>query len=240
MVITLKNWNSENTGRITILVGHFGSGKTEVALNMAIALKESGAEKMALADLDIANVYFRSREQKTLLDEKGIELYSNAYGYDITSDLPALPASLRAPLEDKSFRLVIDAGGNESGARVLNQYGTFLRQEDVSVLIVVNVNRPETDSVSKAEAHLRAIEAETGLPTSGILSNTHMLKETTPADIFRGIELCRSLSKNTNIPFVGSTCLRSLLSELESKSERDENSLVFPIDLYMRPTWIDR
>jgi hypothetical protein len=240
-----ETWNNPNFGRVTILTGHYGSGKTEVALNMALALKKCGIPKVALADLDIANVYFRSREHQQLLEDSGIAVHGNAYGYDIASDLPALSASLRAPLEDQSFRLVIDAGGNDSGARVLNQYRSLLqtddvRADDVVMLIVVNANRPESDNIAKATSHLRAIEHETGLPVRGILNNTHMLRETTPGDILRGRALCQELSKNTGIPYFGDTCVRSLLAALKAEGTPCKDQAIYPLDLHMRPNWLDR
>ena len=115
-----------NDKRIRVIVGHYGSGKTEFSVNYVLKLAEQG-KKTALVDLDIANPYFRSRERRQLLEGKGIQVFSNAFGYDITADLPAITARIKAPLEDESFQTVVDAGGNDSGARILNQFGNTCR-----------------------------------------------------------------------------------------------------------------
>lgn len=228
--------------RITLIVGHYGSGKTECSVNRVVQLKKS-CKHVAILDMDIANPYFRSRERQELLEDLGISVHHNSFGYDITEDLPALSACMRAPLEDQRFTVVADVGGDSAGARVLNQFRKYFTDpSDCEMLLVVNANRPETDTVEGALYHLRTIEQETGLPVAGLINNTHMLRQTTPQDILRGYELCRQLSQQTEIPIRCSTCIRGLVPQLKEEAARQGvgELCIWPIDLYMRPTWLDR
>ena len=225
-------------GKTIAVLGHYGSGKTEFSVNYAMYLKRSG-QKTALLDLDIANPYFRSRERQKMLEEQGISIYFNEYGFDIAEDLPAITAKIRAPLEDESCTTGADIGGNDSGARIMNQFRKYFQPEGTERYLVVNANRFETDTLEGALFHLQHIEEEIGLPITGIVNNTHMLTETTTDDILRGYQLCRELSGTTGIPVVFSTCVTSLREELEELTKDDPEFRIFPITLQMRPSWLD-
>ena len=141
--------------RITLIVGHFGSGKTEFSMNLVMDLRKK-YDKVAILDMDIANPYFRSRERQTVLEREGIAIHYNSFGYDITEDLPAISATLRAPLENKDYITVVDVGGNDSGARVLNQFKKYFEGDDCEMLCVLNGNRPETETTEGMIEHLTA------------------------------------------------------------------------------------
>ena len=113
--------------RITLVTGHYGSGKTEVSVNLAVDLKKE-YEKVAILDLDIMNPYFRSRERQKMMEDLGIMVQFNSFGYDITEDLPALSAALKTPLENKEYMAVVDVGGDSDGAKVLNQFRKYFIQ----------------------------------------------------------------------------------------------------------------
>lgn len=228
--------------RITLIVGHYGSGKTEFSVNHVINLKKQ-FEKVAILDMDIANPYFRSRERQEFLEDMDIAVHHNSFGYDITEDLPALSACMKAPLENKDYIVVADVGGDNAGARVLNQFKKyFVDESDCEMLIVINANRPETDTVEGALYHIQTIEAETGLKVKGLINNTHLLRETKVEDILKGYKLCKDLSRELNVPITYNTCIEKLVPELEKvKAEQAMDDIViYPIKLYMRPTWLDR
>lgn len=220
--------------RITVVAGHFGSGKTEFSVNLAMKLKREH-KKVALLDLDIANPYFRSRERQQMLENAGIDIYYNTFGYDITEDLPAISAVLRTPLEDPDCITVVDVGGNDSGARVLKQFKKYFVDEDSEILCVVNANRPETDSAEGMIEHIRSIEEETGLKIDGLINNTHLLMETTPQDVATGYEICAQVSEYTGIPIRWNVCWSEHLEDIVDLEEGE----LYPITLHMRPDWLD-
>lgn len=227
--------------RITLIVGHYGSGKTEFSVNLAIDLKKK-YEKVAILDMDIANPYFRSRERQALLEGLGITMHHNAFGYDIAEDLPAVSAGVRAPLENKDFMTVVDVGGNDSGARVLNQFKKYFMNDDSEMLCVVNANRFETDDLEGALRHIAEIEDETGLSVNGIINNTHLLRQTTVDEILKGYKLCKQICERLEIPLVWNTCHVDLVEELEAVKAKEgyDDLIIYPIELYMRPTWLDK
>ncbi len=228
-----------NDKRIRVIVGHYGSGKTEFAVNYAFQLADQG-KKTALVDLDIANPYFRSRERQQQLEEKGIHVYSNTFGYDITADLPAITARIKAPLEDETCHTVVDAGGDDLGARILIQFEKYWKIADCDLFCVVNANRPETDTVDGALSHINRIEQETKLKITGLINNTHLMKETTTEDIMKGYRLCSELSEILETPLKYNCCMEELQDMLQLKTKNIEDFHLFKMKRYMRSSWLDR
>ena len=221
--------------RIVLVVGHYGSGKTEFALNYAIKLLEKN-KKIAIVDLDIVNPYFRSREKKEFIEKNGIRLISNNFDYDIAVDLPSVSASVYAPLQDKDCHVVFDVGGDNVGARVLAQYKKYFKENEYDMYCVINANRPETSNLEGALYHISSIEHETGLKITGIINNTHLIRETKKEDIFRGQILCSEISREINIPLKYVCYVQEILKQFPEIS----TGQIFPIKLYMRPSWLDK
>ena len=197
--------------RVSILTGHYGTGKTEVSVNLALALAAEG-EQVMLADLDIVNPYFRSRERRPLLEKAGVRVISSSQACS-DADVPALPAELLTILENREIRGILDIGGDPVGARVL-------------------ANRPEVRDAESAAAYLRSIEAVTGLTCSGLVNNTHLCGETTPAEIRKGAALAQEVSRQTGIPILCHTAERRFLESLSDLGEP-----VFPIAINMKKPW---
>lgn len=223
-----------------MVTGHYGSGKTEFCVSLAMRLAQRGFgpyKRLALVDLDIANPYFRSRERKDVLERAGVSVYGNAYEHEITAELPALGANIRAPLEDRDCRVIVDVGGNDTGALVLNQFGKYLGPDEALFLIVVNANRPETRDVPGALSHLEAIERKTGRRIDGVINNCHLLRETDAGCVARGHRLCQALCEAAG-RFIWCDCYPEGIvpgAEMEKTYPHP-----MPLGLYMRPTWIDR
>lgn len=226
--------------RVTVVTGHYGSGKTEFSVSLAMLLAKHGFgpyERMGLCDLDIINPYFRSRERKAMLAAAGIPVYGSAYQHDVTAELPELSADVRAPLEDKGCRTIVDLGGNDSGAIVLNQFSNNFSKEETLTLIVINANRPETRDLDGAMAHLQAIERATGLHVDGLVNNTHLLRETDAGCIEKGHRLCERLCAETG-RFIWCDCYPAgIVPESEIAGHYEH---LMPMGLYMRPGWLDR
>ena len=221
--------------RIRIITGHYGSGKSELSVNMVTKLKEDH-DKVAIVDLDIANPYFRSREKQDAMEDMGIKVYHNSFGYDITQDLPALSAAIREPLENKDFSVIVDAGGDDSGARVLNQFRKYFLGDDCEMVFVINANRRETSTVEGCLEHLDRIQMETGLQVYAIINNTHLLSETTAEDIKKGYALATEVGKILDIPVIASYCNEKILKNI--KDEDLDGIEVTPISLFLRPSWL--
>ena len=226
--------------RIMVVTGHYGSGKTEFCVSLAMRLARHGYgpyKRLAVVDLDIANPYFRSRERKATLEAAGVSVYGNAYDHEITAELPALGADIRAPLEDRGCRVNIDVGGNDTGATVLNQFGKFLPPEEALFLAVVNANRPETRDLQGALGHLRAIESRIGRGMDGIINNCHLLMETDEACIRKGHGLCEAVCEDRGL-FLWCDCYPEGI--VDPQGLRQAYSYLLPLGLYMRPSWIDK
>jgi hypothetical protein len=216
--------------RISIVTGHYGTGKTEFAVNLALALAQEG-QRVMLADLDIVNPYFRSRERRTLLEGAGVQVISSSQACS-DADVPALPAELLAIFENREVHGVLDIGGDPVGARVLARFQPKLVQEDYQLLYVLNANRPEVRTAECAIDYLRGIEATTGLPCTGIVNNTHLCGETTPEEIRKGAALAEEVSKATDIPVLCHVAEKRFADALS-----DLPQPVFPITIQMKKPW---
>lgn len=215
--------------RLTIITGHYGTGKTEFAVNLALHMASRG-QTVSLADLDIVNPYFRSRERRDLLSEHGIRLIASSQACT-DADVPSLPAELNAILDDRQLTGILDIGGDRVGARVLARYRPRIIGEDYQLLYVLNANRPEVRDVSSAISYLRAIESVTGLVCFGIVNNTHLCGETTADDVRKGAALAQAVSQETGIPIVCHVAHEALAAELEDLSP------LFPITIRMKKPW---
>ena len=216
--------------RLLIVTGHFGTGKTEFSVNLALALAREG-EKVMMADLDIVNPYFRSRERREALGGAGVRLITSSQDSE-NADMPSLPAEILTVLEDRSYRGVLDIGGDPDGARVLARYQPKITAEDYQLLFVSNANRPEVRKADDAISYLRCIEEVTGLRCGGLVNNTHLCGETTAQEILRGAELAREISEKTGIPVLCHTAEERLIPELESLKEP-----IFPVSIQMKKPW---
>jgi len=253
-------WIFDQLKRKTIVTGHYGSGKTEFTVSLAMMLAGKGFnstdpsaqenrppmstgsdepyKRHAIIDLDIINPYFRSREQKEMLKQSGIEIYGSAFETESTAEVPALSAKLRAPLEDKSCQVIIDTGGNDAGAVVLNQFTKYFTDDETTMLAVVNANRPDTSDINSAIEHIEAIEFITNLKISDIVSNTHMLRETTVDDIIRGHELCKEICEKTGKNLLCSCYPEGIINPDEIRTKSKLKGNLMPLGLHMRPTWL--
>lgn len=216
--------------RISIITGHYGTGKTEFAVNLALAMAAEG-QRVMVADLDIVNPYFRSRERKAVLEQAGISLICSSQAC-ADADVPSLPAELLTILEDRGTRGILDIGGDPVGARVLARFRPKILQEDYQLIYVLNANRPEVREAENAISYLRGIEATTGLSCTGIVNNTHLCGETTAEEVRKGAVLSAEVSRETGIPVLCHVAHERLAPSLSDLSET-----VFPITIQMKKPW---
>ncbi|WP_427339945.1 ATP-binding protein [Caloranaerobacter sp. DY30410] len=221
-----------NDKRIRIITGHYGSGKTEFAVNYAVKLANYG-RKVALADLDVVNPYFRSREKESLLSEMGIKVIGSSINA-LAADVPAVSAEIFAPLQNESYDVVLDVGGDPVGARALGRYHNYFKEGKYDMFFVINANRPETQEVENTIKYLREIERASRAKVTGLINNTHLLKSTTVEDVLKGQKLAEEVSKKLNIPIKYIVALEHVAKELPSNLKGE----IFPITLYMREEWM--
>ena len=219
--------------RLIIVTGHYGSGKTEFAVNKAIELK-SKYDKVNIVDLDIVNTYFRTRERKELLEDLGIHVCDSSINSPAL-DLPAVPAEVSGVIENTSAYGVMDIGGDPVGARALARFSGQIKNVDHDLLFVVNANRPETQTVENVIAYIRAIEMTAKLKVTGLVNTTHMLKATTVVDIERGHALVKEVSEKTSIPIFYEVAIEEVAKDITNEEIRKN---LFPIKMYMRSEWM--
>jgi RecA/RadA recombinase len=201
--------------RVTLLVGHFGSGKTEIALNAALDLAASGG-RVTLADLDVVKPYFRSRSARAILSEAGIELLAPT-GANVHADLPIIVPQIRSQLQDPDRRLIVDVGGDDVGARVLGSLSDVIPFDDTDCLLVLNFRRPATPDPERALEMIREIEAVGRVPVSGLISNTHLMAETTPAVVVDGYRKAVETGRLAEVPVVAVTVTEDLAADLHEE-----------------------
>ncbi|MCR5826233.1 MAG: ATP-binding protein [Oscillospiraceae bacterium] len=222
--------------RIVAVTGHFGSGKTEFCVSLAFALAARGTgERLALADLDIENPFFRSRERQDALAAAGVRVYSDPFNGRNGSELQVISAAVRAPLEDEGCRVLLDCGGDAPGARILNQFGKYFRPGAYQLLCVVNPYRPGSDTVDKAVEHIRSIERATALQVTGLIANGHLIRSTTPEEVAHGWAFTQEVSAAAGVEALCACCMTPLAETVAARGIP-----VFPIGMYMRETYLDK
>ena len=199
--------------RLTLFAGHYGSGKTNIAVNYALLLAREG-NKVTVADLDIVNPYFRTKDSEEELSEAGIRLISPRFA-NSNVDLPALPAESYRLVQDKSEMGVMDIGGDDRGAYALGRYrDAILEENNYRMAFVVNFHRPLTSCVDDAIEVMREIEAAAGIRFTCIVNNSNIGEETTKEIFLNSLPLVEELSKKTGLPVWLHTVRASLASEL--------------------------
>ena len=199
--------------RLTLFAGHYGSGKTNIAVNYAMLLADEG-RAVCIADLDIVNPYFRTKDSERELSERGIQLISPQYA-NTNVDLPALPPESYRPVQDRSVYGVLDIGGDDRGAYALGRFADIIKEEDnYRMAFVVNCYRPLTSTVEDAVEILKEIEAAAGIRFNCIVNNSNIGGETTAQTVRDSLEFVDRLCKVTGLPLWMHTAEASVAAEL--------------------------
>ncbi|MGB9742208.1 MAG: hypothetical protein ACP5JB_00005 [candidate division WOR-3 bacterium] len=202
--------------RINLFAGGYGSGKSEVSVNFALSLVEQGRQ-VTIADLDIVNPYFRSRETRQVLASRGVRVLMPPVEM-METDLPMLGPGIRGELVNGNDYLVLDLGGDSVGARVMASFGNGLNPGDYSAFFVLNSRRPFAGTAKEVQGMISGIEAAAGLPITQLVVNSHLIEETTAAVIKEGIELAEEVSRAISKPIGFVAVERRLIGELNLAS----------------------
>ena len=202
--------------RILLFAGHYGSGKTNIAVNVAMHLqKERGS--VTIADLDIVNPYFRTTDSRRELEAAGIRLICSEYA-GTNLDAPALPPDMYAITDDRSRTAVMDIGGDDRGALALGRYSPAIREEgNYEMLLVINGYRPLTRDVASTLEIIHEIETAGGIPFTAIVNNSNLGEETDAETVLSSLDYAREISEATGLPLKMTTVRKELYEELKDR-----------------------
>lgn len=220
--------------RIRIITGHYGSGKTEFAVNYVKKLRESVDGRVAIADLDIVNVYFRSREKKEELEEKGIQVIASNLDTAV-ADVPAVSGAMTMPVINKEYQYVVDLGGNDVGTLVLGRIKPLLDHAEADFFMVVNAYRPNTSTPEGIIEQMENLEYAAGLKVTGFINNTNLVRETTAECLLHGDEVFKEVTKRTGVPVKYVSYVKDVMTEEIPEGLSGE---LFPMEFNMRKTWM--
>ena len=183
--------------RVTVVTGHFGSGKTEFAINYAVKLKNM-SKKVTIVDFDIVNPYFRTKDAENALNSLGIDVISPAFA-NLNIENPMLPPDINRVFDDKESYVVFDVGGDDDGAVPLGTYYRFFKDEDYDMFFIINERRLLTQTVEDIFGVMDSIESVSRLKVTALVNNTHLKELTTPEIICKGQELVEEYSEKTGL-----------------------------------------
>ncbi len=224
--------DSRNLKRVTIFAGHYGSGKTNIAVNYALEIAKCN-KPVAIADLDIVNPYFRTKDSEKILSEYGIRLISSPYA-NTNVDTPALPAEAYSVIHDENVYSVIDVGGDDRGALALGRYiPEILKQNNFEMIFVINKFRYLTSTPEETVQIMREIEIAAGAEFTSIINNSNLGEESTAEDIISSVEYAEKVAELSGLNIKMTAVKSELASELAGKIDN-----LFPIELYVRQSWL--
>lgn len=214
--------------KITVITGHYGSGKTNISVNLALKLADAG-EKVTIVDYDIVNPYFRTADFKQLFEERGVTMVASMYA-NTSLDIPAISFDLDRLAYEPGY-LIIDVGGDDAGAIGLGRYADNLASygaENLDMLYVINRCRYLTEETNDALTLMYDIEAVSRLRHTGIINNTNLGVETTVEIIEGSIPYAQKISQAANLPLVYNAYRSDLTVNIPN---------ALPVDVYVKPIW---
>ncbi|MEC9488022.1 MAG: hypothetical protein UMV23_00830 [Halanaerobium sp.] len=217
--------------RINIFCGNYGSGKTEIAINYSLAMKER-YPRVAIVDLDIVNPYFRSREAGEILESAGVDVIQPE-GALAHADLPAISPEILGKLSRPDYQMVFDVGGDDTGAVALGSYFSKISREPYDLFFVINPYRPFTGQTEGVEEILVDVQRASRLEVTKLVSNPNLGRDTTAAEVQSGHRRVLKMADELELPVAYLTVLRELVPEIEDDIKEE----IFPIARYMKTPW---
>ena len=203
----------DNGNRLKIIIGAYGSGKSEISVNMALAMRKSFPDdKVLLADLDIVNPFYRSADASKILEENKIRLISPMYA-NSNVDAPVLSGEVYVIFDDESYRGVFDIGGEDMGATILGSMKTRLDKSGADLLMAVNTRRPFTATADEIIMMASELTEASKMRITGFINNTNVLEDTKPEDIIEGERIVREVEQKTGIPLVMTTVMDGVMPD---------------------------
>lgn len=223
--------------RITVHIGHYGSGKTELSLNLVRKLIKQN-EKVTLVDLDIVNPYFRSGEHKDALEKLGAKVIRpNFEGTNV--DVPSLPPDVMSAFTDKKSKVIFDVGGDASGATALGRYHNDIDEDDSRIICVVNTLRPFTKTAEEIVKMVHSLERASRLKIDALINNTNVAMETTGSMLVNSQKVVEDAAKKLGIKVEQIGAMQSVINELPKDFYDKYKDMITPVELFMRKDWMD-
>lgn len=221
-----NNMDLSNVKKINIITGHYGSGKTNFSVNLALALADKG-EKVSIVDLDIVNPYFRTADFSELFEDRGITLAASVYA-NSNLDIPAISFDVERLANEEGY-LIIDVGGDDDGAMALGRYSEILNsRDDVQMLYVINAYRYLVKEPEDTVALLKSIEAASRMKCTGLVNNSNLGDETNAVCVKNSLSFAKKVSELSGLPM-----LYTCVPNGETVGEREE----FPVKRYVKAPW---
>jgi len=221
------------SGKLSIICGHYGTGKTNLAVNLARDHARMG-EKVTIVDMDIVNPYFRTSDYRKILEDEGIEVIAPVFGAT-NLDLPSLPASMYMAFE-KEGTVIFDLGGDDVGATVMGRFSEKLIGREYNMFYVINKYRDLGATPEETAEILKEIEAVTRLKATGLINNSNLMYETTNEHIEKGYEFAVKTSELIGIPLVVNVIRRDLIAEI-NKIPTIKVGEILPVDIIAGPSF---
>lgn len=215
--------------KITVITGHYGSGKTNFSVNLAMNLAAEG-KSVCVADLDIVNPYFRTADFRQLFEDNNIKLVTPEYA-NSNLDIPALNFDLEQLVLSADY-LIIDVGGDDAGAVALGRYSDSLEKyrDETDMLYVINAYRYLTSTPDEALKLMYEIETASRMKHTAIVNNSNLGSETTPETIENSLEFASETALKAELPLFCTACREDLAEFIEDKN-------LMPIKVYVKPFW---
>jgi len=219
-----------NMKKITVVTGHYGTGKTNLSVNIAMNMK-SQRKAVCVTDLDIVNPYFRTADFRKLFEEKNIKLITPEYA-NSNLDIPALSFDLEQLAMSEDY-LVIDVGGDDAGATALGRYSQALEKfrDDIEMIYVINAYRYLTQTPEEALSLMYEIENASHMKHTAIVNNSNLGNETNPETIIKSLDFAYETASKANLPLLYSTCPENIYNDFQDKSD------IKPVKIYVKPFW---
>lgn len=226
--------------KYVVVIGNFGSGKTELSIN--IALNAAKTEKVTVVDLDIINPYFRMSERQKELDAAGIRLITPTYA-SLGVEVPSLPAEIYSVFSNDSDLVVFDVGGDAAGAIALGQYKRFFKDvEDMEALYVINCRRPFSTELDLNIDMINKVTGAGRITISALVNNANLSQETSVEDLLDGYKLVKDVSLATGIPVKYTSGCEPVISEFAEYTDKeglDKRFIgtIYPIERFVHRDW---
>ena len=217
-----------------IICGHYGCGKTNLSLNLALDFAKKG-ESVTLVDFDLVNPYFRSSDYQSMLQEAGVHVIAPTFA-NTNLDLPFLAPEIYSVFETKG-RVILDVGGDDVGSTVLGRFYTQLKDIEYDMLYVINYYRNLITDPMDAVELLKEIETASRLTATGIINNSHLKWETGTETILDSGQYAREVSKFTGLPLIFTAVPRTIELPADLGFQKEKTGAVYPIDIHVRTSF---